>query len=256
MQADVEKRRAARRKKIRRRRLKVAFVFFIIVAVITLAVMCFTIFSPIKHITATGSKIYSKSEIIKASGITTDDNILVISEKKVEECIRKKLPFIDSIELKRNLPDAVELKVIDAKEFACYKTDDGYSIVSEKGYVLCCQSEQPKNVFEIVTSGVMGEVGTPIRYKNTNEKELVATLIASLVQENINIDSIDITNLSKINVSVEGKFTVCFGRDEYLDKKIAHLSGMIDSIGDRKGSIDLSMWSPNNTKGSFVEEKV
>ena len=92
MQSDVQKRRAERRKKIRRRRLKIAFIFFLIIAVVIFAIMCFTVLFPIKRISVSGSEIYSKTEIIKASGLTTDDNLFVVSEDKIEENIRKSLP--------------------------------------------------------------------------------------------------------------------------------------------------------------------
>lgn len=254
MQSDIQKRRAARRKKIRRRRLKIAFIFFLIISLITLAIMCFTVFFPIKRISVSGSKIYTKSEIIKASELTTDDNLLVVSEDKIEQKIRKKLPYVDNVELKRNLPDAIILSVTDAKEFACYKIGDNYSIVSEKGFVLSLQSEKPENVFEIITSGVSGELGAAIKYENTAEEEMISNLVSLLSQKEINIDTIDVSNFLDIAISVEGKFTVSLGTGDYLEQKIAHLSGMIGSIGDRKGSIDLSMWTPSNTQGSFVEK--
>ena len=92
MQSDVNKRRAARQKKARRRRLKIAFIFFLIIALITLAIMCFTVFFPIKRINVSGSEIYSKSEIIKASKLTTNDNLLVVSEEEIENNIRQQLP--------------------------------------------------------------------------------------------------------------------------------------------------------------------
>ena len=57
-----------------------------------------------------------------------------------------------------------------------------------------------------------------------------------------------------LTVNVEDKFVVKMGTDEFLEQKIAHLRSMIDSIGDRKGEINLSMWTPNNSQGSFVED--
>lgn len=253
MQSDVEKRRAARRKKIRRRRVKAVLIFFIIIALIVFAVMCFTVLFPIKRIAVTGSKIYDKNEIIKASGLSTDDNLFVVSEDDIENKIRKALPYIDSVKLKRNLPDAVVLTVTDAKEFACYKTDDSYAVVSEKGYVVNIQSECPENVFEIITSGVKANLGEQIIYDNKSEEELVSDIASLLKEKNINIDMIDATSVLDIKIGVEDGFDVSLGTRDYLEEKITHLSGMVKSIGDRRGEINLSMWTPNNTQGSFVE---
>lgn len=253
-QHEIDKRRKARQKKARRKRLKICFIFFLIAALITLAVMCFTVFFPIKRISVSGSQIYSKAEIIKASGLSTKDNLFVVSEEKLEQNIRKKLPYIDSVSLKRNLPDAVVLTITDAKEYSCIEVAQKYYIISQSGYVLKEQSESPKNVFKIITSGAKCEIGKMIEYKNQAESELVVTLIELLENKNINIDTIDVSNILSLTIIVEDNFIVKIGTDEYLEQKIAHLSSMIDSIGDRKGEINLSMWTPSNSQGSFVEE--
>lgn len=254
MQSDVNKRRAARQKKARRRRLKIAFVLFLIIAFITLAIMCFTVFFPIKRISVSGSEIYSKSEIIKTSGLTTDDNLFMVSEDKIENNIRKKLPYIDNVELKRVFPDAVILTITDAKEYAYYFSNESYYILSNNGYVLNQQSEAPENVFEIVTSGITGKIGEKAVYDSLAEEELVCTLITELGNKQINVDKIDVSNIIEITLEVEGRFTVILGNADYTQEKIAHLSGMIKSIPDRKGRINLSMWTPTNSQGSFVEE--
>lgn len=253
-QQDVQRRRKMRQKKARRRRLKICFVFFLLIALITLAIMCFTVFFPIKRISVSGSEIYTKSEIIKASGLTTDDNLFTVSQEKIEQKMRESLPYIDSVKLKRNLPDAVVLTVTDAKEYACFKVSDEYFIVSENGYVLCSKSEKPENVFEIIVSDVKCKSGKRAEYKNSAESELVETLISLLNKKEINIDKIDVSSILNIKLEVENRFTVNLGANEYLEQKISHLSGMIASIGDRKGEINLSMWTPDNSKGSFVEK--
>lgn len=255
MQSDVNKRRAKRQKAARRRRLKAAFIFFLIIILITLIIMCFTVFFPIKRINVSGSEIYSKSQIIKASKLTTDDNLFVISEDEIENRIRKALPYVDKVTLKRVLPDAVILTVTDAEEYAYFTANDKYYIISDNGYVLKEQSEQPENVFQIVTSGITGTLGEVAVYNNSAEMELVATLMHNLNQKNINIDKIDVSNILQITLEVEGRFTVTLGNTDYTQEKIAHLSGMIENIPDRGGSINLSMWTPENSQGTFVPDE-
>ncbi len=255
MQSEVNKRRAVRQKKARKRRLKIAFVFFIIIALITVGIMCFTLFFPIKRISVSGSEIYNKSQIIKATQLTTDDQLFAVSEKKIEAELRKSLPYIESVKIKRVIPDALVITVTDAKEQAFYKTGKNYNIISDKGYILKQQTKVPKNMFEIVSSGISGKVGTQVKYKNSAEEVLVGDLISELSKQNININKIDVTNILEITLNVEGRFTVNIGSDEYLSEKIAHLASMIDNISDRSGKINLSMWTPKNSQGTFVEEK-
>lgn len=255
MQSDVNKRRAMMRKKARLRRLKITFIFFLVVALLTLLIMCFTVFFPIKRISVSGSKIYSKSQLIKASGLTTDDNLFVVSEEKIEDKIRRKLPYVDAVSLKRVLPDAIVLTVTDAKEQSFYESNGKYYIVSKNNYILQETTDTPENVYKIVATKIEGNVGESVKYKNSKENEIIKTLEKLLLEKEINIDKIDVTNLAQIKVDVEGRFTVILGNSEYVSEKIAHLSSMIESIGERSGTINLSMWTPKNSQGSFVENK-
>lgn len=253
MQSDVQKRRAMRRKKARRKHIKIFSLFILAVALTVAIILCFTTFFPIKRISVSGSKIYSKSEIIKASKLTTKDQVLAVSAEKIEQKIRKDLPYVDGIKLERKLPDAVIITVTDAKEHAFYNNGSEYLIISRKGYVLNKTTESPQNLLEIVSSGISGEIGDKAEYDVSGEKELIDELITSLSAKNISIDKIDVSNVLDINVNIENKFAVSFGTDENLSQKIDHLSSMIKSIGDRSGKINLSMWSESNSQGTFVE---
>ena len=255
MQSDVKKRRVARQKQARKRQLLTALIIFIIIALITLAVMCFTTFFNIKHIATSGSEIYSKNEIYSAAGITKDDNLLTISEKEIENEIRKKLPYVDAVKIKRDFPDSILLTITDAKEYSYFTLGESNYILSEKGYILSEKTDVPQNVFELVTSGIEGNVGEKAVYKNQTEEQLISQLITALQQKNINIEKIDVTNTIQIKVFVDNRFEVVLGDSKYLTEKTAHLASMIDNISDRKGKIDLSMWTPQKSQGSFIEEK-
>ena len=255
MENSVEERRKLRRKKIRKRRLLISFFVFLLISLITLVIMCFTIFFPIQKITIKGSELYTKKQITKACGIVVGDNLFAISESKLQERARMQLPYVDSITIERKIPDTLILTVKDAQEYACYNSEDKYFVVSKKGYVLAEYSEPPQNVFQITSGKVSCEIGKPVKFEDENKSVIINNLINNLDLNEIKINSIDASNIIEIKAVVNDIYTVNFGTEENLDRKIAHLSGMIKSIGDRKGNIDLSMWTPSNTQGSFVAEK-
>ena len=117
-QEDIKRRRAKRRRKIRRKRIITGFISFLFLSFVVLSILCFTVFFSIKRVSVSGSKIYTPEQIIKASGITQDNNLLLVFEDKLTEKIRIKLPFVDGIKIKRDFPDRLILTVIDAKEYA------------------------------------------------------------------------------------------------------------------------------------------
>ncbi len=253
--ADVKRRRAERRKKIVKRRLIISFVFLMIITVIVLAIMCLTVFFPVMRVNAKGSQIYTASQIVKASGINEESNLFTVSQKETEEKIRKKLPYVDSVILKRELPDTVILEVTDAKEYAAVGVEGLYFVISESGYVLNSYEEIPTNTFLLNAGEATCKVGTPITFKDSESARLAYELADALQKSQIKINSIDVTNALNITVRVCDKFDVKLGTEENLDKKILHLGGMIKSIGDRSGQINLSMWSESQSEGSFVPEK-
>ncbi len=249
MASDINSRRAARQKKARKRQLKMLLILFVVIAIITLVIMCFTVFFKVEKIKVTGSEKFTSQQIVHASKITTDDSWFFLSEDEIEENVRKELPFVDSVELKREFPNKVQLIVTDAKEYACYKSEEKYYVLSKNGYVLKQQDETPENVFEIKTRGIKGKPGEKAKYVNVSEEELVKKLITNLMENNINIDSIDVTSTLQIKLNIEDRYTVYLGKNEYIEDKIKHLKGMIDAITNDADIIDLSIWRPDNRHG-------
>ena len=81
-QDEVKRRRAERRRKIRRKRIITGFISFLIVSVIVFAILSVTVLFPVKRVSVTGSKIYTANQIVKASEVTQNSNIFLVSSKK------------------------------------------------------------------------------------------------------------------------------------------------------------------------------
>lgn len=253
---EIMKRRAERKKKIRRRRLFTGFLTFVFFSLIVLVILCYTVLFPIKSVAAVGSKLYTSEQIITASGLSEDDNLFRVSEKELTEKIRVKLPFIDSIKIKRKFPDELIITASDAKEFACIKDSDIYYTLSQKGYVLNSYSEKP-DVLELICNNKPLALGEKAALKEVKEANLLKQLTDSLMAENIKIDNINVTDILNITAMVEGRFIVNFGNSTNLDKKIAHLGGVVLKIDKEKtGKIDLSMWTSQKKEAAFVESEI
>ena len=247
------RKRALRQKKIRKRRIKIFFVFFIILSLLVGATLCLTVFFPIKNLDFYGSKLYTESEILEASDIEKVDNLFTVPKSKIEQKLKKKLPYIEGIELERELPDTLRVKVIDAEEYSAYFIKEKYYIVSESGWVLKTTREKPQNIFTILGAKVKCKVGQNIEFEDDELKELAISLTKTLNQSEIKINSIDISNPLSIMLQVEDRFDVKVGTANYIEEKIRHLSSMIDEIDESlQGEINLSMWTNDNSQSSFI----
>lgn len=246
------KKRKARQRKIRKRRIARGFILFLILLVIVGTVLSLTVLFPIKTVKASGSKLYTSEQLASASGIKKGDNLFTASVD--EETLKYTLPYVESVKIKRTLPDTVTLTVTDAKEYACYYAGGRYYAVSRSGHVLNCYDSMPDDIFEIRAPDVKCEVGRELKLSDEKSGELTEEILGIAEELKINITCLDITDELAITLKAEKRFTVNLGTANYLENKLAHLSGMLKSIGSEKtGKINLSMWSNSHTEGTFVE---
>jgi len=248
--AFIEK-RIARQKKKRKRRLKLYLSAFFLLAVSIYVILAFTVLFPIKNIKVSGSKIYSAEEIIKSCGIDYGDNLLSASESEAQKLLKSNLPYIEKVELDRDMPNTLKIIVRDAEEFSCYEIGGNYYTVSSSGWVLSKNVIMPKELFVVKAKGVECKVGKEIKYNDAEQKELVETIQKNLSSLKIQINMIDVTDVLNIKAKVEGRFDIEFGTQNDLYEKILHLNGMLKEIDEGKeGSIDLSMWTSDKPKAN------
>ncbi len=249
----IEDEKELRRKKRKKRRLITGFVIFMITAISVAAVLSVTVLFPIKIVKATGSKLYTEKQIVKSSGISEDNNLFTLSAEAVTENLVRNLPYIDSVELKRELPDKITIVVNDATEYACFYADDVYYVISQGGRVINAYTEQPENTFLIEGCKAKCKVGKIIEFDDVKKKDLVFSIAENLDDKNVFINKINVSDDFNITLTVEGRFNVILGNKTNLDKKIAQLATMIESMDkNATGKIDLSIWREDNRKGSFV----
>ena len=86
--------------------IKKIFIAAFIIAIIfgILAALSCTVLFNADEITASGSKVYSQSEIIEASDLSVGDNIILMNKTDVADKITQKLPLIGSAEINKNCP--------------------------------------------------------------------------------------------------------------------------------------------------------
>lgn len=233
----------------------IGFSMFIVLLVTVFAVLSLTVLFPIKQITAKGSEKYTSEQIVASSGIDIGDNLFISSVKT--DALREKLPYIESVKIKRTLPDSIAITVKDAEPYACYYSDGAYYTVSRSGYVLENGEEKPDSLFEIRAGGVKCALGKAVVFSEEGTEDLILEIGRLAEEYGLSLNCIDVTDEIALTVKAENRFVVNLGTSNYLDKKFAHLSGMIKNIGETKtGKINLSMWTSDNTEGTFVEGSI
>lgn len=246
----------AAKKKQRKRKAKKVLLFLLFSALVTGIVLSLTVFFKIETVTSDGSLLYSQEEIINSCKENVyGKNIFLLNKDKILKDLQKKLPFVESITLKRSLSGSIHINVTDAVEYFSFLYDGKYYSASEKGIILADYASAPGGMIEI-----SAEIKTPlvpgetVVYKNKTEYNDIFLLLNSLKEANINVTKIDVTNPVEETVTVENRLTVNFGGISYIDGKVAHLSGMIKNMSsEKRGKINLSVWTPSNHQSYFTE---
>ena len=141
----------------------------------------------------------------------------------------------------------------DAEEYVCYLSGDKYYPVSRSGRVLSKTEEKPEGIPEISAGGLTLKVGRKLAFAKEKTENTLNEIFENAEKTEIRITRVDITDELAITLGVDGRFTVNLGTSNYIDKKFAHLSGMMKNMdASAAGKINLSMWTPSNTEGSFV----
>lgn len=244
-----------RRKKIRTAVLLISA--FVLVAVV-LIILSYTVLFPISNITVNGNTLYGADKITEISGVEPGDKLFAVSEKQVRENLTVKLPYIKSVKIKRVLFSAIEITVSETSDAYCYCLNGKYFTADTDNKALAVFDSKPQGITE-VTVAELSEInlGYIIDIGEENLKT-VNEIYKILTDVNMKIDSLDISNASAVNATVEGRFSVNFGTMQDIDRKTEHLRAMIENINLKNGStatgkINLSVWSTEKREGYFEQ---
>ena len=208
---------------------------------------------------------YTPEEIVAASGISIDDNLLSLSKAAVASRIHAELPYINEIQIRKKLPNTV---IITVSEFTVtYGIQDEHGLwwlISREGRVLQRADDRTVKDHMIVTGMPIEapQVGDYIRPMATPGADLseiaakrdaiLATLPlleqASFAKE---IVSLDVSTSYDLIVWYGTQFEVKLGNTENLTYKLNYLASVLAELGsDKSGTIDLTFTEDN--KGHFL----
>lgn len=249
---------AKRRRK--RRRVAVLLFSFLLLIIAALWILSVTVFFPISSVSISGNTLYDSETVISASDINVGDKLFGVSEKKVRNKLTVDLPYIKTVELKRNLFDNIEIIISETSDAFCYSQNGVYYTADTDNKILKSFENKPEKIAEIIVGEIPEiQIGHILEIGEQN-LELVTSVHEILTRADILIDSLDISNTSAITAKIEGKFSVNFGTMQDIESKTEHLRAMIKKIianngEDVTGKIDLSVWTSKKREGYFEPTK-
>ena len=143
----------------------------------------------IKNINISGIKHLTEEQVISLSELNKNENLFKNSKSKITSNI-KQTPYVESVIIKRKLPDTIDIQIKERKRSYMLKFVNGYVYIDTQGYILEISEEKLKLP---IISG----------YKTEEEKISEGNRLITEDLENLN-NVLKITNsLEEIDVAKE-----------------------------------------------------
>ncbi len=255
---EILSREEINKRKRRRARARSAVLTIFILLIISIVgfVLAQTVLFPIDAITVEGNATVTSAEIIKASGVSVGDKLLTVSQNKLSKKITVEYPYVKTVCIK--YPSFKELRIVvtETEDAFCYKVGTSFFTADTDNKILSEVSEQPEStVLVIQKNEIAPQCGYTLALAN-GEFETVTDLYKFFDKANIELNTLNISNIAAVELKVKGRFVVYLGSLNDLEGKLEHLKGMLPEIDAKNGSditgeIDLSAWSSSKREGFF-----
>lgn len=132
----MARQRSHRQRRRRRGRFGGLYRILSILAVAAAVIVACVVFFRVNQVSVEGCVRYTAEEVIEASGIQMGDNLMALSKGKVAGAIRTRLPYVESVSIRRMLPDGVLLTVKERRAAASVDSAAGRWLISSQGKLL------------------------------------------------------------------------------------------------------------------------
>lgn len=243
-------RRSNKRKKIHvhsrgyyvAKRIIVCLVTFLIIIILGMLLAEEAIFK-ISDIEVDGESEYSYDEIVKSSGISYGDNLFICDIDKAKNGIESTLPYIDKVEICRNIPNKIIIKVEDSQPKFAMEYDGKYIIISDSGKIFEFKDVMPDNVVELKGVELKSyDLCDKMDYVDPIVKEKTEEIIEIMNKNQLNITKIDISDIYNICIKYDNRIDLLLGVPDEIDYKMSAAKEILCNKlkNDERGKLDLS----------------
>lgn len=240
----AQRRRHSRRK--RRGRFGGLYRFLAVLAVIAAVIAACVIFFRVNEVTVLGNSRYVAQEVIDASGVQVGDNLMALSKNQIAYSIRTQLPYVESVSMRRRLPDTLEITVRERVAAASVESGSGPWLISSQGKLL--EPANGHNVVEIIGLKAQKPVAgsnMEVKEEDANTLEYVLALLTALEEKEMlsACETLDCSASSYITLTWD-IYTIKLPRGgdyAYMLRLIQSALGSDRMPQDQPGTMDLTV---------------
>lgn len=227
----------------RRNKAKKIFTYVLLIGVFTTAMVIFLL-SPVfnvMQIQVTNNSKINADTYISLSGIQIGENTFKILKNKVVQNIKQE-PYVENVELIRQLPDKIEIIVEERIPTFMIEYANSYAYINNQGYILEI-TEEKLNVPIIKSIATKEEEIRKGNRLNSEDLEKLNSVLKIVEAANsISIGNfityIDISNKNNYILRMdEKKKTIYLGDDSNLSNKLLYAKAIIEKEEGIEGEI-------------------
>lgn len=227
--------RNIRRKKNRR----IAFGVILLLIGVMLAMLLLPCFN-IKYIDVAGIEKVSQALLTERSAVNYEDNIFKINIKKARKRIEE-IPYVESVKIKRKLPNIVIIEAKERKPIAAVPAGEGFELIDSEGRFL--EKVKETNLAVIQGLNVKIQEGKFIGEENpefmNNFRSLIKLLEDNTIKDRITNYTVDKNN--KITFVIDNTKSVILGEETNIEYKLLLLESAINELPPtQRGTINLT----------------
>lgn len=212
------------------------------------AIVFLSLFFRVSIIQVKNDTVYTDEEIMAASGIEKGVNLLFINNFSAVSSIYATMPYVESVSLKRAMPNRIILEVTGSEAAACVSFGDDYWLINASGKLLEKIDARAARSFIRVEGmeplqPVAGEIMT-VSEENTGKDVFLYELLGQFRLRNIvkKIDWVDLSDLNDPRFSYDGRYTVILSSTTDLSRRLSLIESAIDQLAEGDaGTLELEM---------------
>lgn len=229
--------------------------------IIIIAGIIFALVSPIfniKEIDVSNNEQINTEIIISLSQLNLGQNIFKFNKNKVNKNIKTNA-YIESAEIKRKLPNKVQIQIEERKKEYNVEFLNGYAYINNQGYILQISEEKQAlpTIQGISTPDEQIVEGNRLNSEDLEKLEVIIQIMN--ICKNYELDSkitnIDISTKDEYTLYLEEeKKTIYLGDKSNLSNKMLYVQVIIEENRGKEGEIFVNGDLNNNFKPRFKEK--
>lgn len=246
-----------------------------VVAVVLALVLGMSIFFKVENVQVSGTVNYTSWDILQASGIREGENLMTLNRAAAAGKILQKLPYVDSVRIGIQLPDTVNIEIVEEDVYyAIEASDSSWWLMDDSGKILdktnaALAADYTRIIGVKLESPVPGQQAVaaektpetteggeedstddsqqtqpPVTVYESQRLDAAITVLECLESNGVlgGITQLDVSELGNITMQYGKLYLVELGDTSHMAKKISAMWDTIRQHGEsyQSGTLDVS----------------